>query len=216
MKVFIFDDNLLILSAAKSLLRNLPAEIVTYEQSNRHQLDPTEVSRSLYVIDLQMPRESGYDLIQRLQTVDPGVCYIVHSATSTVSATSNLMRSGALAVIEKPAEPHELITAVESGIERVAQRVTALENVAAIRSAIESLSNKERETAFACAISPDNKRVAERMGCSVRTVEGHRNAINSKLGRDGARDLYSNLADYQIQAAALALPPLDSAVEPTA
>ena len=207
-RVFLVDDDLQVLNSMASLVASAGFRPEPIANPGNLTLSTSALQSSVFVLDLAMPTESGQALVDRLQQQDPGFVYLVHSATATVGSAVNLMERSALTVIEKPASPELLISWIERAAARVEQRIQAIQRMQQINQAFERLSERERQVALHCALGVDNVQVADRLNLSVRTVEGHRLAINQKVSRDGAKQLYSLLATHAVQDAALNLPRL--------
>jgi len=66
--------------------------------------------------DLRMPGVSGFDFVRRLTSEHPGLPVIVLTAHGTVSSAVECMRHGAFDYLVKPANPDELVLAVERAL----------------------------------------------------------------------------------------------------
>lgn len=206
-KVYLFDDDPLVLGSLNSILISNGFSCVPCQDGDAISLNADIARHSTFIIDLAMTRTNGFELISRIQRFDPGAVYIVHSATASVSDAAHLMRANALTILEKPCDPDQIIRFTEIATDRVIERVSHLHKLRQIESALALLSKREGSIAFASAVGVDNHSIADIAGCSVRTVEGHRMTINQKLTRDGAKNLYKMLANYLLNAERLKLPP---------
>jgi len=208
--VCVVDDETDVLQSVGGLIATLPVKLQLLNTSSGYRPARDDLFRTLYILDLRVQRESGFELVERLQRIDPGFAYMVHSATATVTTAAHLMKARALEVIEKPADPAALIEAVRQGLEHVKVRADFLSKINDLNNALAPLSPREREVLFFLAVSADSKMVAERLGCSVRTVESHRLMINQKLTRPVVKRLLSSLANYLISRPIFNLPELET------
>ena len=101
------------------------------------------------ILDLRMPGMSGEDVLPLAVAV---------------------MRGGAVNVIQKPWRPSDLLGAVEQGFAALPPAST-LERVA---DRFDRLTARERDVIGALASHGTNRRVADALGLSVRTVEWYR------------------------------------------
>ena len=100
---------------------------------------------------------------------------------SKVDAVVQAFKNGALDFIEPPFDGPELIEAVEAGFARVEQtREQSLQRAHA-RDLMARLTGREREVVGWMAVGLPNKRIAHRMGVSIRTVEVYRASAMNKL-----------------------------------
>lgn len=206
--VYVIDDDRDVLATVGQLIGDAEARVQLLSSSTGFRPTASELARSLFIIDLKMHPETGFELIERLQTVDPGFAYLVHSATTTVTAATQLMKSRALGIIEKPAEPASLYEAVVSGLSYVAKRADMISNHAELFAAFDLLSPREQEVMFFLSMSSDSEMVSERLGCAKRTVESHRLMVNQKLGRPAAKRLIAALSNYLVHRQHFHLPDL--------
>lgn len=73
----------------------------------------------LVICDLLMPGKSGYDLLEHLREMHPGIPAIVITADIQDSAGNRCLELGAKKVLNKPLERAELLKAVSEAIPSV-------------------------------------------------------------------------------------------------
>jgi two-component system, OmpR family, phosphate regulon sensor histidine kinase PhoR len=79
---------------------------------------------SVLLVDLQMPRMSGLELMREARARDPDLLAIIITAHATIDTAVEGTRQGAYSYIPKPFTPDELVLAIKNGLER---RALALE-----------------------------------------------------------------------------------------
>ena len=72
------------------------------------------------VLDLRLPKTSGYDVCRQIAERDPQLPIVVLSAQADVVSKVALLESGALDYVTKPFSPRELLARVRAVIRRVA------------------------------------------------------------------------------------------------
>lgn len=80
---------------------------------------------SLALVDLQMPRMGGLQLIQHLKTLDEDIVIFVITAYAAIETAVEATRQGAYGYIPKPFTPDELLLPVRNGLERRALSIEA-------------------------------------------------------------------------------------------
>lgn len=204
----LFDDEPDVLDSLSALLKPNGLPIYSYRSGAHFQPDKELASRSVSIVDLNMPGGDGFSVIEKLQEQDPGAVFMVHTATATVSTATELMMKRAATILEKPSEPDEFIDWARRCVERVQTRMALVDLTDQINESLDVLSRKEQQIALRCAVYHENKEIAERSHLSVRTVEGHRMSIANKLGKTAAKTLYRQLAEYLINKHPYRLPAL--------
>lgn len=126
-------------------------------------------------LDLKMPDLSGFDVLRMLTTDTdrPPFPVVMISAHGDIAAAVQAMRLGAFSFIEKPFTPESLEQAIDD-LSEAAPRDTRA-------ALLDRLTPREREVAECLDEGLSNKEVAQRLGCSPRTVEIHRARVFEKL-----------------------------------
>jgi two-component system, OmpR family, phosphate regulon sensor histidine kinase PhoR len=79
---------------------------------------------TVLLVDLQMPRMSGLELMREARLRDPDILPIIITAHATLDTAVEGTRQGAYSYIPKPFTPDELLLSIKNGLER---RALALE-----------------------------------------------------------------------------------------
>ncbi|MGA8531777.1 MAG: response regulator transcription factor [Acidobacteriaceae bacterium] len=137
------------------------------------------------VLDLRLPRLSGFELIGLLRRESPSAHIVVLSNYSGSEDIYRAVRSGAMAYLTKDASGEELLNAIQSvhrglryfrrdALDRLAERTPALE-----------LTPRETEVLVCITRGLSNREIAEQLGIAEKTVRIH---VSSLLDKMGARD----------------------------
>ena len=73
---------------------------------------------SVLLVDLQMPRMSGLELMREARNRDPDIVPIIITAHATIDTAVEGTRQGAYSYIPKPFTPDELLLSIKNGLER--------------------------------------------------------------------------------------------------
>jgi DNA-binding NarL/FixJ family response regulator len=136
----------------------------------------------LILLDLLLPRKSGYEVIPELADVAPQAKVLVVSSQAAPSSVRRALSAGAEGYLPAPSD-RELVAAIRlvaggggyieprSRHQLVTQRLTGLE----------PLSERERDIVHLLALGYTNQEIAKKLFISVRTVDTHRAHIMRKL-----------------------------------
>ena len=122
LRILIADDQQDIIDALRLLLLDEGYE-VTPARSPAEALDRLEATDfDLAILDLNYTRDTtsgqeGFDLIERIRSLDPTLPVLVMTAWSSVAGAVEAMRRGARDYIEKPWDDDRLLVAVRTQIE---------------------------------------------------------------------------------------------------
>ena len=121
-RILIADDQQNIIDALRLLLVDEGYE-VTAARSPAETLERLEAADiDLAILDLNYTRDTtsgqeGFDLIERIRSVDPALPVLVMTAWSSVAGAVEAMRRGARDYIEKPWDDEKLLAAVRTHVE---------------------------------------------------------------------------------------------------
>jgi DNA-binding NarL/FixJ family response regulator len=136
------------------------------------------------LLDLLMPRKSGYDALPELAEVAPEAKVLIVSSQAAPSSVRQALSAGAAGYLPKHASDSELVTAIRSvahGSGYVDPDLGAQLVVANGTPALEPLSDRERDVLHLLALGYTNQEIGKRLFISVRTVDTHRAHIMRKL-----------------------------------
>jgi DNA-binding NarL/FixJ family response regulator len=143
---------------------------------------------------MSMPELNGLEATRQILKKQPQIKILVYTMHETEKVILDVLDAGARGVVLKSDAGENLVAAVESianGRRFFTSRVaeTVVEAYLAKRSAIGGdeapaaivLTRREREVVQLLAEGKSNKEVADRLGISPRTAEGHRSEVMKKL-----------------------------------
>ena len=180
-KVVVVDDDDSIRELLGLHLEAAGLSVVTLG-SARSLLD-SDYDRSAHCIisDIRMPDIDGLELQEELNRRKSRVPFIVVTAHGDIPLAVRVMRAGAVDVLEKPFRPAILLGAVERALALRADLETEDSEKSLSRQRLEALSSREREVFERLADGKPSKTIAEELGISLRTVDGHRANVMHKL-----------------------------------
>ena len=136
------------------------------------------------MLDLLLPRKSGYQAIPEILKASPGSRILVLSSQTGPSAVRQAVSAGAHGYVPKRASDTELIDAIRrvaAGERYVDPDLGAQLVVADDVPALEPLSNRERDVLHLLALGHTNQEIGKQFFISGRTVDTHRAHIMRKL-----------------------------------
>lgn len=145
--------------------------------------------RGCVVVDIRMPGMSGLELQRCLLERGPTLPVIVITAHGDVAAARQAFLADAVDFIEKPFDGKQLIDAIENAVAGLRAVATAQDKATGTRPTPGQLSVREREVMTLMAKGLHNRRIAEELGISPRTVEVHKARVMEKLGAQNLVDL---------------------------
>lgn len=136
------------------------------------------------LLDLLLPRMSGYEAIPEILSASPETRIVVVSSQTGPTAVRQAISAGAHGYVPKRATDTEVIEAIRrvaAGERYVAPDLGAQLVVADDVPALEPLSDRERDVLHLLALGHTNQDIGKQLFISVRTVDTHRAHIMRKL-----------------------------------
>jgi DNA-binding NarL/FixJ family response regulator len=184
--VLIVDDHALLRAGLRSRLEGEPdlAVVGEADSAERAVVVARAVQPDLILLDLLLPRKSGYDVIPELAEVAPQAKVLVVSSQAAPSSVRRSLSAGAAGYLPKSSSDRELVAAIRvvgSGAGYVEPDLGAQLVVPNGSPALAPLSDRERDIMHLLALGYTNQEIGRKLFISVRTVDTHRAHIMRKL-----------------------------------
>jgi FixJ family two-component response regulator len=179
--VFIVDDDGSVRDSLSLLLSLRGYATATFASAEDFLAAVKPQWRGCVILDIRMPGMSGLELQRCL--VDSGLTLpvIVITAHGDVAAARQAFLADAVDFIEKPFDGEQLMQAIETALAGVRAVATA-QHPSPRQTPKETLSPREREVMALMVKGLHNRRIAEELHISHRTVEVHKARVMEKLG----------------------------------
>jgi two-component system response regulator NreC len=197
-RILIADDHDVVRSGLKGLLQRVPTLSVVGEAANGEEAVrlAERFKPDIVIMDISMPVLNGIEATRQIKTAQPEVKVIILSVHEDEEYAYQILRAGASGYLLKNASKQDILAAIDSavsgerffspGISRLivdgflkrAKEGTEMTE----RPAMETqLSPRELEILTYIARGFTNRKIAETLFLSVRTVNTHRTNIMQKL-----------------------------------
>lgn len=175
--VFVIEDDEAARDAMCELLSPGGLEVRSYESAEAFLEDFQPNGPSCLLVDERLPGMNGSELIRELTTRGVRTPSVLVTGHATTPLTVDVMRSGAITVLDKPCADTALWDAVQSALETDANRMAEEAPRSEARALLDELSDSEKQVLFMVLDGTPNKQIASRLGVCVRTVESRRSKI---------------------------------------
>jgi len=179
--VFIVDDDVSVRDALSLLLSLRGFLTATFASAEDFLAAVRPDWRGCIVLDIRMAGMSGLELQRRLHDAGPTLPVIVITAHGDVAAARQAFLAEAVDFIEKPFDSEQLLRAIEVALGSL-RGGTAAHPPNEPQPEHAQLSPREREVMALMVQGLHNRRIADELGISPRTVEVHKARIREKLG----------------------------------
>jgi two-component system, LuxR family, response regulator FixJ len=187
--VFVVDDNVGVRKSLRALLQSAGLAVETYA-SGEEFLAAYDPDRSgCLVLDVRLRHSNGLDLQDDLRRRKATLPIIVLTGHGTVPTSVRALKGGAVDFLQKPAPPKLLLERIRAALDNDREARAATEDRATLMKRLARLTPREREVMELLVAGKTSKEIASALRVSVRTVEGHRRLVFSKINVSSAAQL---------------------------
>jgi len=185
-RVLVTDDHMVMRTGLAALLDREDDMTAVGEAGTADQavIKARALQPDVILLDVVMPRSSGFDALPELQKVAPEARVIMLSMQTNPSAIRQALIAGAAGYVSKHASDTNLLDAIR----RVARGARYVDPelggdlvVSDAAELTQPISERERDVLFLLALGYTNQEIAGMLFISARTVDTHRAHIMQKL-----------------------------------
>jgi FixJ family two-component response regulator len=169
------------LGALGMLFRSIDLRVEAFASATeflQHDFPPIP---SCLVLDIRLPRLSGFDLQAELSRRGINIPVIFITGHGDIPMSVKAMKAGALDFLTKPFRDQEMIDAVTAALERDRKRRREEKSHSEVQDRFAALTPRERQIMALVTGGLMNKQVAGKVGISERTVKIHRGNVMRKM-----------------------------------
>jgi FixJ family two-component response regulator len=187
--VFVVDDDLIVCTSMKRLIRTLGLEVQTFNSAHEFLRAKRPDAPGCLVLDVRLPDLSGLDLQQELGKAKVDLPIIFVTGHADIPMSVRAMKAGAVEFLTKPFREQDLLEAIQHGIvqHRAARELRAA--VGELEERVDSLTPREREVFPLVVSGLLNKQIAAQLGASEKTIKIHRGQLMRKMRAESLAEL---------------------------
>jgi DNA-binding NarL/FixJ family response regulator len=200
LRILLADDHDVMRQGTRALIERQPGwEVCGLASTGREAVaQAAQLKPDIVVIDMAMPELNGLEAAILIKEQQPGTEVVMFTAHEEDDLVRDAFEAGLKSVIFKSEAYECLVEAIQS-VSRHQVYFSAKVSEILFSKIIERnnihnepeqrLTTREREIVRLVAEGKTNKEVADALGISIRTAEGHRAAILRKLNLDSVASL---------------------------
>ena len=190
--IYVVDDDPSIRKSLKRLLSSADYSVVLFSDADEFwSANITDKESACLILDVKMPGLSGYDLQEKLNSVNSILPIIFITGYGDIPSSVKAIKNGAINFLPKPFNDAELFISIEEALKKSAELITDQKEKNYIRERVNKLTNREYEILTYVLSGRLNKNIAAELNISEKTVKVHRGRIMGKLDVDSVAALVS-------------------------
>lgn len=179
-RIFIIDDDHDTLASLSVLFEMVGWPVAAYTSAADFLADCKANLEGCIISEANLPDISGPELQTKLLRRNIRIPILFQSNNGTIPLAASTMRLGAIDFLTKPAPAWLLIKRAEEAIQKSRNVLQHEENWRQANAALAELTPREAEIMRLIVEGHSNKKIAQMLAISDRTVENHRAHIMSK------------------------------------
>ena len=193
-KIVLVDDHILLRNGLAALVAKFGHHVLFEADNGKEfiaQIDKNNLP-DIILLDINMPEMDGYETAQWIKTNHPVIKILALSMYDNENAIIRMLRHGVRGYILKDSEPSELKMAVHALLTkgyyyndlvsgRLVKAINSIDETDKDVVVINTLNDREVEFLKYACTELTYKEIAEKMNCSLRTVDGYRDFVYTKL-----------------------------------
>jgi len=198
--VFVVDDNVAVRTALRALLESSGLAVETYASGEEFLAAYDPARPGCLVLDVRLRRSSGLDLQDELRRRKATLPIIVLTGHGNVPLSVRALKAGAVDFLQKPTPPKVLLERIHAALESDRRARAASTERGAMMERLARLTPRERQVMQLLIAGNTSKEIAAAMSVSVRTVEGHRRSVLTKMNVSSAAQLVRSVLGTPVDA----------------
>jgi two-component system response regulator FixJ len=187
--VHVIDDDPAILTSISGFLRTRGFGVQTYASAQDFLETIGLHTTGCVVTDVCMRGISGIELVGKLKERRLALPVIIITAYADISLAIEVMKRGAVDLLEKPFNNAALVKAIREALANRNDGTAIGPQIEMVRARFSTLTGREREVLARLLKGIPNKLIAHELGVSTRTIETHRATVMSKMKATSIADL---------------------------
>jgi two-component system response regulator FixJ len=187
--VHVIDDDPSTRNSLRALLESIGLEAQVYPSAEDFLLRLEGPHHGCALIDLRLPGMNGIDLLRHLRQTKNDIPAIIISGNADVPAAIQIMKLGAIDVLEKPFDSNAILEVVNAALNKSGLQLQQLREHEKIEAVFAKLSPRERELLRLIVLGKSNKQIAIHLKIAAKTVINHRAHVMAKTNALNGADL---------------------------
>ncbi|MDX2423323.1 MAG: response regulator [Amphritea sp.] len=187
--VYVVDDDVDVRDSLQWLLESVGLTVAAFDNAQAFLDSFVPGSSGCIVMDVRMPGLSGISAQKQLPDYQVDLPLIMISGHGSVNMAVTAMTQGARTFIEKPFNDQLLLDHVQQALAQDLAQRSSQQKRQAVQQHYAALTKRERQVFEQVAQGLGNQDIADVLGISRKTVEGHRANLMSKMAAQSLSEL---------------------------
>ena len=179
--VYVVDDDLAVRNSLCYLMSSVNLPVLAFSSAHEFLEAYQPNHPGCLLLDIRMPSMSGLELQKELTARSIELPIIIITGIGNTEVAVRAMKGGAFDFVEKPINHQLLLDKIQKALEDSNRLLEERTQQAEIQRRLDLMTPRERDILNLIVAGEMNKRIANHLGISERTVEVHRARVKEKM-----------------------------------
>ena len=199
MAVFIIDDDPAVCDALTLMLEQAQLNVKAFNSPQRFLDQYHPGIRGCAIVDIRMSEMDGMQFQENVNTMGIPLPIIFLTGHGDIPLSVKAIKAGASDFLTKPVARDALLNSIQMAFDEFESLQANYKDSHRCQSLLANLTGREREVMELVLQGHTNKKVAQLLGISHRTVEIHKARLMQKTGANNLLDLARIAEDAEIR-----------------
>jgi FixJ family two-component response regulator len=192
--VLVVDDDPSVRKSLSRLLASADYTVETFASAREFLARESHPGPCCLVLDVRMPGLTGIELQEMLAATGRRMSIVFVTGHADVPTSVKAMKAGAVDLLTKPVDVHDLIAAIQRALTRDEHERATETRLAEVKRRVDMLTTREAEVFARVVTGMLNKQIGAVLGIGEKTVKVHRARVMEKMRAGSVAELV-RLAD---------------------
>lgn len=187
--IYLIDDDPSIVRLVTLILTDEGYRVISFPAGEAFLAQECLSEVGCVITDLCLPGIQGSEIQSHLRRIDSHLALIVISGRADVPTAVQLMKSGAVTLLQKPFTPGDLLSAVDEGLTRNIRQLTQRRQSQEVQERLASLTDDETAVLRCLIKGMSRKVISAALKLSPRTLDRRQQSLLQKMNASTVAEL---------------------------
>ena len=187
--IYLIDDDPAIVRLVTAILVDAGCRVISFSTAEAFLSQDQLSTIGCVITDLYLPGILGTEIQSHLQNIGSDLTLIGISGNADVPTAVQLMKSGAITLLQKPFTPSALLAAVEEGLSRNLRLIAQNQQSHLIQTRLTNLTDEEQQVLRCLVKGMSRKAMFATLNLSPRTLDRRQQTLLQKMAVNSVAEL---------------------------
>lgn len=198
--IYLIDDDASVVRLVTRILADAGYRVISFSTAEAFLTQEHLSETGCVITDLYLPGIQGTEIQSHLQNINSHLTLIGISGSADVPTAVQLMRSGAITLLQKPFTPSDLLSAVEEGLSRNLRLIAQTQQSQGMQARLAALTDEELLVLRCLLKGMSRKAIFAALNLSPRTLDRRQQSLLQKMEANSVVEMVAACAANHVVA----------------